>query len=333
MATIATSVLTYADWAKRLDANGRVDRIVEILNQWNEVLDDMLVKETNDGSGHKTTIRTGIPQAAWRMLNYGVPNVKSQTAQVRDTTGMLEAYAEVDKALADMSGNQKEFRLSEAAAVMEGMSQQMTQTIFYGNTNANPERFLGLAPRYSNLTDASGANVVDWGGTGSTNTSVWLVVWGDTTCHGLFPKGSKAGLSHQDLGENTLFDANNNKYQGYRDHFKWDLGMTVRDWRYVVRIANIETDVSTGVNANATNQKKLISAMIDATERLPTLGVGRAAWYGNRSIRSTLRNAILEKTSNNLTWENVAGKRIMAFDGIPFRRVDQLVNTEARVVA
>jgi hypothetical protein len=332
MATLGSNVLTYADWAKRLDANGRVDKIVEILNQWNEILDDMLVKETNDGTGHKTTVRTGIPTATWRMLNYGVPNMKSTTAQVRDTCGMLEGYAECDKTLADMSGNQKEFRLSEAAAIMEGMSQQMAQTLFYGNTASNPERFLGLAPRFNSLSAASGANIIDWGGTGTTNTSVWLVCWGDVTCHALFPKSSKAGLSHQDLGEQTLFDAVNNKYQGYRDHFKWDLGLSVRDWRYVARVANIETNVSTGVGANATNRTKLIQSMIDATERLPTLGVGKAAFYVNRPIRSILRGAILDKAANQLTWENFSGKRVAMFDGIPIRRVDQLVSTEARVV-
>lgn len=329
MATVGALALTYADWAKRLDPNGRVDTIIEILNQWNEVLDDMLVREANDGTGHRTTVRTGIPQAAWRMLNYGVPNVKSQTAQVRDTTGMLEAYSEVDKALADMNGNTAEFRLSEAQAIMEGMSQQMAGTLFYGNTDANPERFLGLAPRFSSLSASSGANVVDAGGTGSDNTSIWLVVWGENTVHGLFPKGSKAGIQHQDLGEQTLFDGNNNKYQGYRDHFKWDLGLTVRDWRFVVRIANIDvSDVTSGVVANL---KGLIDRMVDAEERVPQLGLGRAVWYMNRQMRTGLRRGVLEKISTNLTDETVAGKRVTMFDGIPVRRVDQILNTEARV--
>jgi hypothetical protein len=40
----------------------------------------------------------------------------------------------------------------------------------------------------------------------------------------------------------------------------------------------------------------------------------------------------LERTSNNLSWETVEGKRVMTFDDIPVRRTDALVNTEARVV-
>lgn len=334
MSTLGATVLTYADWAKRLDANGRVDKIVEILNQYNEILEDLLVRECNNGTGHKTTVRTGIPQAAWRMLNYGVPNAKSQTAQVSDTCGMLETYSEVDKALADLNGNTAQFRLSEANAIIEGMNQQMAQTLFYGSTDVNPERFLGLSPRYATVntsTAQSANNVIDAGGTGSNNTSIWLVVWGENTCHALFPKGSKAGLDHKDLGEQTIFDANGNKYQGYRDHFKWDLGMTVRDWRYVVRIANI--DVPSLTSGNVTALKALLTYMVKAEERVPQFGGGKPVWYVNRTVRESLRLGVIEKVSNQLRdIVDVAGKRVTTFDGFPVRRVDQILNTEARVV-
>src|SRR5690606_15021738 len=128
----------------------------------NQVLDDGLTKEANDGTGHKTTVRTGIPQATWRLLNYGVPRVKTRTAAVRDTTGMLEVYAECDKDLADLSGNADQYRLSEAKGIMEGMSQQMAETVFYGNTLVNPERFTGFAPRYATgvVANAESANNV-----------------------------------------------------------------------------------------------------------------------------------------------------------------------------
>ena len=49
----------------------------------------MLWMQCNDGAGHKTTVRTGLPTATWRLLNYGVVKSKSTTAQVRDSTGMV----------------------------------------------------------------------------------------------------------------------------------------------------------------------------------------------------------------------------------------------------
>lgn len=339
MATLATQVSTYADVAKRLDPSGGISGILEILNRTNPVLDDMLVMEANDGTGHRTTVRTGIPEAAWRLLNYGVPKVKTTTAAVRDTTGMLEVYSEIDKDLAELSGNQKAYRLSEAAGIMEGMSQQMAETIFYGNTLINPERFLGLAPRYSTgvVADAqSAANVFDAGGASAlTNTSAYLVTWGDQATHGIFPRGSTAGLRHRDLGEHTLVDADGGQYQGYRDHFKWDLGLTVRDWRQNARVANISTDPA-DLN-DMTNVKALLKVMIDASEALPisgedvNAGGGRRVWYVSKAVRSALRWGILEKIANNLTWETWMGKRVVMLDDIPVKRVDAILETEALV--
>ncbi len=146
MALLGGTALTFADWAKRIDDDGKVATIINLLSQSNEVLEDMLVIEGNLPTGHKTTIRTGLPSATWRFLNAGVPKTKSTTAQVTDSCGMLEVYSEIDKDLAELNGNTAEFRLSEDMAFLEGMNQQMAQVLFYGNTAVNPERFLGLAP-------------------------------------------------------------------------------------------------------------------------------------------------------------------------------------------
>ena len=208
--------------------------MIELLGQTNEMLTDMLWMQCNDGAGHKTTVRTGLPTATWRLLNYGVQRSKSTTAQARDATGMLEAYSDIDKAIADLNGNTAEFRLSEDMAFVETMNQGMQASVVYGNTAVNPERFTGLGPRFNTVTVANAqtaANVIDAGGTGSTNSSIWLIGWGQNTCHGIFPNGSKAGLQVRDLGELELRDQNLNPYQGYRTHFKWDCGLTVRDWR------------------------------------------------------------------------------------------------------
>lgn len=334
MATIGNLAVTLQDMARRLDANGKVDAIVEMLNQTNEILPDMLWLEGNLVTGHKTTIRTGLPEVAWRLLNYGVPNSKSKTAQITDTCGMLEAYAEVDKVLADLNGNTAAFRLSEDRAYLESMNQNQADTLFYGDTSKNPERFLGLAPRFSTLDKKkadSARNVIDAGGTGNRLTSIWLVAWGDLTIHGIFPKGSKAGFQHQDLGEVTLFDANNNKYQGYRTHYKWDCGLTVRDWRYVVRIANIDLDTLT---KDASNGADLINLMTRAVEeKLEGRTLGRPVWYAGREVRSFLRQQITNKAIYQITQDQVEGRPVTFFDGIPVRRVDAIRENEARVIA
>src|SRR6266849_10903255 len=184
MAIIGTTAITYADWAKRLDDGYKIATIIELLSQTNEILEDMYVIEGNLPTGHKTTVRTSLPQATWRLLNTGVPNAKSTTAQITDACGNLETYSVIDKDIADLNGNTQEFRLSEVMAFLEGMSQQVAATLIYGNQGVNPERFTGLAPRYSTKTTANSQtanNVLDGGGTSNTNTTMWIITWGSDT--------------------------------------------------------------------------------------------------------------------------------------------------------
>lgn len=335
MATLAANNPTLLDVAKRLDPNGKIDSIVELLTASNDVLTDMSFQEGNLLTGHKTTVRTGLPSPTWRKLYGGVQPGKSTTAQVTDSCGMLEAYAEVDKALADLNGNSAAFRLSEDSAYIEGIAQEHAQTLFYGNEGSEPEAFTGLAPRYNSLSAENADNIIDFGGTGSDNMSVWLCVWGPNTGFGIYPKGSQAGLQMTDKGQVTIenVDGAGGRMEGYRTHYRMDTGLAIRDWRYFVRIANIDKSVLNAGDAGAiTAQKALITAMIKAAERIPQLGKGRAAFYVPRNIRENLRLGILEKVSNNLSWETVSGKRVMTFDDIPVRRTDALVATEARVV-
>ena len=329
MAAIGNTALTQADWARRYN-DGRISVIVELLSQTNEILDDMRWVEGNLPTGHRTSVRTGLPQGTWRQLNYGVQPTKSTTSQITDACGMLETYSEIDKALADLNGNTAEFRLSEDKAFLEGLSQQLAQTLFYGNTDSTPEKFMGLSPRFNTVNPATGAiaqNVIDGGGSGGDNTSVWLVVWGDLTVHGIFPKGSKAGLQMRDLGEQTLTDPNGNRYQGYRTHYKWDAGLTVRDWRYAVRIANI--DVSDLAGANPPD---LIKMMIKATHKVPSLKTGQPVFYMNRTGRQWLDIQAATKDNVMLKISEFEGRPVREFLGIPIRTCDQILNNEPRVV-
>jgi len=327
MAIKGTNALTLADHAKRMDPDGKIPAIVELLAQTNPILTDMAFVEGNLPTGHRTTIRTGLPSATWRLLNYGVQPSKSTTAQVTDSTGMLEAYAEVDKDLADLNGNTNEFRLSEDRAFLEGMNQQMAETVFYGDTRITPQRFTGLSARYNDKSAKNAQNIVDAGGTGSNLTSIWLVVWGSNTVHGIFPKGKAAGLSHVDKGQQTLRDANNNPYEGYRTHYKWDNGLTVRDWRYVVRIANIDT-----TKLGTDDGPNIAKLMVQALHRIPNLQMGKAVFYMNRDAAEYLDIQATEKASLAITVKETEGIFWTSFRGVPVRTCDALLSTESQVV-
>lgn len=332
MATLSAYAPTLADIAKRLDPDGKVPTIVELLSQTNEVLADMVWKEGNLPTGHRTTIRTGLPTVAWRLLNQGVQPSKSTTAQVDEQCGIMEAWSEVDKDLAMLNGNTAAFRLSEAQAFLEAMNIEMASTLFYGNQGTAPEEFTGLSIRYSATSAANGQNIIKAGGSGSDNTSIWLIVWGDQTVHGIYPKGSKAGLMHEDLGEVTVESSAGiagTRLRAYQDHWQWKCGLALKDWRYAVRICNIDVSNLTAKSSAA----DLIEYMIRATHRIPSFGMGKAAFYMNRTVKQMLdiqrRDDV--QTGGSLIYNDVDGKLIPSFRGIPIRTSDALLETEATV--
>ena len=339
MATLPSSNLTLADWAKRSDPDGRVPIVAELLSQSNEILDDCVFKEGNLPTGERVIIRTGLPSVYFRALNQGIPGSKSTTAQVDEACAILEARSEVDKDLAMLNGNTAQFRLSEDTAFLEAMNQTQAETMFYGNPGTDPKKFLGLAPRYGDLSADNSVNILDAGGTGSDNASVYLVVWGDQTVYCPFPKGSKAGLTHEDLGEQTVYNADGTRLQAFATRYQWKNGLVVKDWRYVVRICNIDISdlvASTGTqtSAAATN---LIKLMARALYRIPNMAMGRAAFYMNRTVHSGMSIAALDKSQNVLAIQQGltqfgTANSYLSFLGVPLRRVDALINAEARVV-
>lgn len=340
MATTGGVVLNLADIAKRLDPNGAPARIIELLTQQNQILRDMTWLESNLPTGHITTVRTGLPVPTWRLLNGGVAPSKSTTAQLTEAIGMLETFSTLDVDVAKLAGNVEEARFQEALSFIEGMNQVMAQTLFYGDTTVNPERFLGLHPRFNTISGAANAtNIINGGGSGSDNTSVWLVVWGPNTVTGIYPKGSEAGLFHEDIGIETVPTSTGvagSLLRAYRDHWQWKCGLAVRDWRYVVRVCNI--DVSDLVGSSGTQSaQQLINFMSRMLDRVPSFDMGRPVIYANRTVRSLLRVQALAKSNTAIAIEpalNQFGNPMadnMNFMGIPIRLCDQILTTEATI--
>jgi len=331
MAVLGTSNPTLADLAKVTDPDGSIADVVEILNATNEILMDMTFLEGNLTTGHRTSIRSGLPTPTWRKLYGGVQPTKSRAVQVTDNTGMMEDYSEVDKALVDMAGNPAAFRLQEDRPHIEGMNQEFASTLFYGDESTAPEEFTGLAARYNSLSAENGDNIISGGGSGSDNATIWLICWGPNTCHGIIPKGSKAGIQQRDLGEVTIenADGNNGRMQAYRTHYRWDVGLSVRDWRYVVRVANIDrslltSDISTGADLN--------DLMHQAWTELPSTSAGRCAWYMDKQVMSFLRRQTSNAVQNStLSVDMVGGTMQTSWGGIPIRRCDALRTNEATV--
>jgi len=346
MATLGANAVTLTDWAKTRDPDGKTARIIEILAQSNPILDDMLWVEGNLPTGTRTTVRTGLPSSTWRLFNQGVQVTKATNAQIDEACGMLESWGEVDVKLANLNGDAAAFRASENVAHIEGMNQEMAGTLFYGNSGTAPEEFSGFATRYSAL----GQNCISGGGSGSDNTSIYFVGWGANSVHGIYPKGSSAGLKHMDHGEVTIETVNGvggSRLRVFQDQWTWDAGLAVRDWRYVVRICNIDVSNLTGESSAA----NLVKLMIKAYHRLPSLAGGstvaqgyvgvKPAIYMNRTAAQMLdiqryntmsgQGTGSQNLGGSIDWATIDGKWVPAFRGIPIRITDQLLETEATV--
>jgi hypothetical protein len=338
MATLSVTNPTLLDWAKTRDPKGKTAKIVEMLAQTNSALEDMVMKEGNLPTGERVTIRTGLPTSYYRMINAGTPASKATTAQVTENAAMLEARSHVDVKLAKLEGDVNAYRLSQAMPFMESMSQAQATTLFYGSA-ANPEEYVGLSNRYNDLGAANGDNIIDAGGSSTDNMSAWLVGWGFDKVYGIFPKGSKAGLEHEDLGIDDVDDADGNQYRAYKDLFCWDQGLVVADWRYAVRIANIDnSDLIAGATTQATTAATaVVKLMSRAIDHIPSITSCKPAFYVNRTLASHLRVQALNFSSSAVTIEkglNQFGESIhqLMFLGIPVRLMDTLTIAEARVV-
>lgn len=339
MAALGVLNPTLLDLAKATDPDGKIANVVEILNETNEILTDMTWMEGNLPTGHRTTIRTGIPAPTWRKMYGFVAPTKSTTIQVTDNTGMLEAYAEVDKALVELNGNTAAFRLLEDKAHIEGMSQEMADTLFFGNEGTEPEAFTGLAPRFNSLSAANAENIINASGNDTDMASIWLVVWGPNTVHGIVPKNSKAGIQVTDKGVQTITDATGvgaGRMEAYVTHYRWDAGLTVRDWRYIVRIANIDKSALTRVYTAGTfsTGANLPDLMFQAMRRIPNLSAGRPVFYMSRDMATWVsRQVSAAVQGSTLTMEQVGGTQgfVERFHGIPIRRCDVLAANESVV--
>jgi hypothetical protein len=345
--TLTSTALTYADWAKRNDPSGKIATIINLLSQTNEILEDALVVEANGPTSHRTTVRTGLPSATWRLLNYGVAQAKSTTAQVTDSIGMLETYSTIDKALADLNGATRRVPALGGPRVPRRHEPAGRGHDVLRQHRREPRALhgLGAALQHGVHLDRADRGQRDRRRRHGLDQHLHLGRGlGPEHAPHIFPKGQINGLQQRDLGEQTIYDASNNPYQAYRTHFKWDIGMCLRDWRYAVRIANIDVNLLSGGSA-----ANLINGLVRAVHRLPTapvgvsseqrtdapdggaMSMGRTVIYCNKVIRTYLDIQAMNKTNVLLRLEEWNGKAVTTFRGVPIRTCDQLLNTESRL--
>ena len=302
---------------KRHDPDGNLATIAEVLNKSNDILADAVWKESNDIYSNKTTRRSYLPTGSWRKFNSGVTKEASETVELVDVIGILEAWSQNDKDMIDAFKDPTQARMDEAVSFIEGLGQSMATAMVYGDASTDPEKFTGLAPRLDDI--AATANVINEGGTGSDLASIFVVDWGPTSCYMIYPRNSVAGLEHIDRGVVEATDSSSNEFLAYLDIFKWKAGMVVKNHKSIGRLANIESAGSD----NTFDEANLITLLNRMTK-----GPGRRI-YANETVLTQME-ILFNSTSNRYFTKSdgLAAGPVLSFKGVPVRQLDALTITE-----
>ena len=311
--------------------------IVEMLSKSTPLLQDMAFRQGNQLDGHTYRVRAGLPGVTWRAINEGVEPTRSSQKMLRETCAMLEAVSEVDKTLIDLEDNAALARAEEAKSFVEGMGQEFARALWYGDNIINPKGIMGLSKRYSNLTGPAKDYIIDCGGTGNDNASIWLIIHSTDTFFGIVPKNGNIGLKHFASGVIDLDDVDEDgkhhgTYQGYRDRFQWQVGICLKDYRHIVRACNIDVTKLSTFGTSSDQAAHLLEKVNEMTNKIYNLNAGRAVFYMNRTLKEFWERQLLTSLYIERNMDQATGQLTTSYKGIPIHVDDMLLDTEERVI-
>jgi hypothetical protein len=339
MSTLSTTRPTLIDHARAFN-DGKLLKIANILQEYNEILDDVPMVEANQATGHVMGISTSKPTPYFRLLNQGVVPQKATSGQISEGIAMMENRNQIDVELANLNGASAAFRMSQDKPMIEGFSDLLSDTLISGDSSVSPEQFNGFYSRYFTLgaTYTTSSQMIDAGGTGSDNTSILIVCWEPDKVYGIYPKGSKAGLDYQDLGiQQITSDATTGaRLSVYESLMKWKFGLAVQDYRYVVRICNIDVSNLLTAGDGSDTSANLEKLIIRGLGKLPP-GAKNPIIYCNETVQTMLSYKIYNKGSSLVSWREIKNtpvfrpNPVLHFQNVPVRRVDSIGIAEAQI--
>ena len=339
MATRSTTHPTLLDVAKRVDPNGRIEGIAELLTENNPILMDLVLSEGNLKTGHRCTVRTGWPTPAWVKVGYGVQPQKSTTRQVTFNSGMMKEFSEVPADLIELGDNVAQFRASEETPFIDSMNSEMADTIFYGDEGSNESEFTGISAYYNNSSAQNGSQIIKGASTSGTDLrSIWIIGWGMNSVFCTYPKGYKSGLEYDDLGRYLSQTApvegstrNDGRMFVYGAHYKWSMGLILKDWRFAVRIPNIQKN---NLKKDASSGDDLIDLIHQGLNQMRNLTSVRPSVYMDRDLVGFVdRQSKYAVKDSTLKMSDIYGNGIemMSVRGVPIHWCDALDTDEGVV--
>lgn len=324
--------VTWKDYASQQDPDGRAAKVIDILAEENDIIDDMFVVPGNKEYGLQTTQLASNPVVSIRGVNQGIQATKATHKQLKVEAALFTALGMVDKELVDAADDKPGFRANQNRPYIGAMGNRLADELFYGVKTEDAQSFNGLVHFYDSTSRADFGNYVfKAGGTGSTNRSLWLIDWGEDSCCGLYPKNTEVGLSHKDYGEELVKLDDGSYWPAYRDLWEWRAGIAIRNYKKVVRCANIDRIALSTIGQETDTSPDLLNLMIDMITSVPKISP-RARFYGDRKILAAFTKKAIGKANAFLTMTELANKKVTpSFLGVPIRLCDALDTDEAAI--
>jgi hypothetical protein len=324
--------ITLREAALLFGDKGEPHHLINLLSELSPLTEDLTWKPTNKDTEFVFRTVEGLPGVSYRSINEGVLPTRGTQKIVTESCSLMESVFEIDKELIDIAPDKAVYRAEQAAAHLESMTRKFSEELWYGTRSSDPRAIQGLSERYSKLTGPAADYIIDAGGTGSDNASIWLVGHGDRTFHGIYPKNTRAGFEHIPGPKQDLPDPDNGgTYEGYRDRFKWRVGIALPDYRQVGRICNIDVSNLLTFGTSSDSSANLLLLVNRLTNRIHNMRNGRFVLYMNRDVKEAWENQILQKQNLALTIDSATGAITTAYKGIPIKVDDSLLSTEAKV--
>lgn len=329
---------TIVDLAKLTGEDGGILKVAEVLNKQIGV-NTVPWKQGNSDVGNMYAVRTAIPLPGTRGVNEGIVASTSGEGQGFDSAIHLEDLSLVDKLLLDRTSDKEGYLFQKSKAKIEGFGQQVMTEMIYGDrkspTSKLQQRFDGFNTRLNSLS-VFGKNCISAegssAGTPTKLTSVVMPVWGDEV-YGFVPKNMKSGLQK---GPTELIEVQETvnsqvKFKPmFRTRYEWNCGLTVENWRQVVRLCNLRYDTLTKNGSSGTD---LIEKLITMTNYAQDLSSGSPVFYMAREVMNFLDLQETYKGNAVLKLEEVEGRdfKVKTFRGIPVVMLETMSLNEAAV--
>lgn len=300
--------------------NDDARKIIEVMSATNEILLDAPTTEANDGVVNTTVVRTKLPRAEHRIYNNGVGEGTSQTDVVHDYKCEIAMYSNTDVKLIQHAKNPADILWSESRGILEGMGQEQAEDIVYGNHSVDPAYMDGFATRRNKIDNElclSGGGLQAASG---SLTSIYICKWGMNKMHMFYPRGASGiGVTKKDKGIQTVTGQNGKSMEAYQLYFDAEYGLSVRDPRALIRIANI--------NLSTVNAVDIVKMILKAKRKLPQ-GDGTISILCGSEILGLMDVAAMEKNNVLYNAEDPWGRELLKIRDMRLRQVDAILTTE-----